>query len=52
MMVTDIQEKIRSRRYEFSRHAVDQSIRRDVSIREFEEALVGNIRDHRGLPGR
>jgi len=27
----------------FSRHALDQSIRRDISVGELEEALVGNI---------
>ncbi|WP_209262672.1 DUF4258 domain-containing protein [Thiorhodococcus minor] len=43
MIITAIQEKIRSRSYEFSRHAVDQSIRRDISVGELEEALVGNI---------
>jgi hypothetical protein len=43
MMVTDIQKKIGSRCYELSRHAVDQGIRRDVSVREFEEALLGSI---------
>nr|WP_240906100.1 DUF4258 domain-containing protein [Thiorhodococcus mannitoliphagus] len=43
MIITGIQEKIRSRSYEFSRHAVDQSIRRDISVGELEEALVGNI---------
>lgn len=43
MIVTAIQEKIRSRSYEFSRHAVDQSIRRDISVGELEEALMGNI---------
>ena len=35
--------KIRSRCYEFSRHAVDQSILRDISVGELEEAFVGNI---------
>ena len=43
MILTDIQEKIRSRCYEFSRHAVDQSIHRDISVGELEEALVGDI---------
>ena len=43
MIVTDIQEKIRSRCYEFSRHAVDQSVRRDISVGELEDALAGTI---------
>jgi hypothetical protein len=40
-MIKAIQDKIRSRRYELSRHALDQSIRRDISIAEFEDALLG-----------
>jgi hypothetical protein len=40
-IVEGIQEKIRERRYEFSRHAVDQSILRAITIAEFEEALLG-----------
>ena len=40
MMIAAIQEKIRLRRYEFSRHAVDQSIQRDISVNEFEEAVL------------
>lgn len=43
MIANDIQDKVRSRRYEFSRHALDQSIRRDISVSELEEALLGNI---------
>jgi hypothetical protein len=34
-----IRQKIRRRQYEFSKHAVDQSIIRDISVREFEEAM-------------
>ena len=37
-----IQEKVRSRRYEFSKHALDQSILRNISVSELEEALSGN----------
>jgi hypothetical protein len=40
-MIPGIQEKIRARRYELSRHAVDQSIKRDIGIAELEEALLG-----------
>ena len=43
MMITDIQQKIRSRQYEFSRHALDQSIHREIGVSEFEEALLGVI---------
>jgi len=34
-----IRDKVRRRRYEFSRHAVDQSILRDIRVAEVEEAL-------------
>jgi hypothetical protein len=40
-MIPEIQDKIRARRYELSRHAVDQGIKRDISIAELEEALLG-----------
>jgi Domain of unknown function (DUF4258) len=36
-----IRDKVRRRRYEFSRHALDQSILRDISVAEVEEALLG-----------
>jgi hypothetical protein len=36
-----IQNKILQRRYEFSKHAVDQSIIRDISVAEIEEAISG-----------
>jgi hypothetical protein len=35
----DIRKKIARRQYEFSRHAVDQSIIRQISVREIEEAI-------------
>jgi len=28
------------RKYEFSKHALDQSIIRNISIRDFEEAVI------------
>lgn len=40
-MLEEIQRKIRKRQYEFSKHAVDQSIIRDVSVAEVEEAISG-----------
>lgn len=43
MIANDVQDEVRSRRYEFSRHALDQSIRRDISVSELEEALLGHI---------
>jgi len=32
------------RQYEFSKHAVDQSIIRDISVTEVEEAIAGNAK--------
>ncbi|NWG02472.1 MAG: DUF4258 domain-containing protein [Syntrophaceae bacterium] len=40
-MLEGIQRKIRKRHYEFSKHAVDQSIIRDISVAELEEAISG-----------
>jgi len=37
-----IREKIRRREYEFSKHAVDQSILREISVVEMEDALLGH----------
>jgi hypothetical protein len=39
-MIDEIRAKIKARRYEFSKHAVDQSIIRDISVAEVEEAIV------------
>ena len=36
-----IKEKIDRRQYEFSKHAVDQSVVRGISVTEMEEALLG-----------
>jgi len=38
-MLEEIQGKILRRQYEFSKHAVDQSIIREISIVEMEEAI-------------
>jgi hypothetical protein len=40
-LIREISEKIRARLYEFSKHAVDQSIVRDISVEELEEAITG-----------
>jgi hypothetical protein len=40
-MLEEIQRKILRRKYEFSKHAVDQSIVRDISVAEVEEAISG-----------
>ena len=42
-MIQAIQVKIRARQYEFSRHTLDQSIQRDISISEFEDAMLGDV---------
>jgi hypothetical protein len=39
-LLNEIQAKILRREYEFSRHAVDQSIIRDISVAEVEEAMT------------
>ena len=41
MMIEQIRRKIRRRQYEFSKHAVDQSIIRGISVGELEEAISG-----------
>jgi hypothetical protein len=38
-MLEDIQVKILSRQFEFSKHAVDQSIFRDITVIEVEQAI-------------
>jgi len=40
-MLDDIREKIGGRQYEFSKHAVDQSIVRNISVAEIQEAIAG-----------
>lgn len=37
--IEDISEKIGAGLYEFSKHAVDQSIIRDISVQEIQEAF-------------
>lgn len=39
-LLGDIRDKIALREYEFSRHALDQSILRGISVRELEQALA------------
>jgi uncharacterized protein DUF4258 len=40
-IIDDIREKIASGQFEFSQHAVDQSIVRHISVRELREAMAG-----------
>ena len=39
-MLAEIRRKIRRRQYEFSKHAVDQTLLRDIAVKELEEAIV------------
>ncbi len=39
-LIDGIRQKLESDRFEFSRHAVDQSIRLHVSVREIREAIA------------
>ncbi len=39
-LLDDIRDKIARRQYEFSKHAVDQTIMRSISVAELEEALA------------
>ena len=39
-LIAGIREKIRARRYEFSKHAVDQTIIRGIAVDEMEQALI------------
>ncbi len=39
-MLDEIKGKISGRQYEFSKHAVDQSIIRNVSVAELEQAIT------------
>ena len=41
-MIEQIRQKIRQRQYEFSKHAVDQSILRNIGVREFEAAILNH----------
>ena len=40
-MLLEIRGKVRRRQYEFSKHAVDQSIIRNIAVAELEEAISG-----------
>jgi hypothetical protein len=40
-LIQEIRAKIKRRQYEFSKHAVDQSIIREISVAEVEDAVVG-----------
>jgi hypothetical protein len=40
-MIDEIREKISAGQFEFSKHAVDQSILRHVTLQEIHEAIAG-----------
>ena len=40
-LLPEIRAKIEQRHYEFSKHAVDQSVIRDISVAELEDAIEG-----------
>ena len=40
-VLDEVRVKIKRQQYEFSKHAVDQSIIRDISVAEVEEAVLG-----------
>jgi anti-sigma28 factor (negative regulator of flagellin synthesis) len=40
LMIEQIRAKIRAGRFEFSKHAVDQSILRQISVQELREAIA------------
>ena len=40
-MLEEIRDKILRRKYEFSKHAVDQSVLRSISVLEVVEAIAG-----------
>jgi hypothetical protein len=39
-LTAELQEKIRCGQFEFSKHATDQSIKRDISVQEMKEAIL------------
>ena len=40
--LAEIVSKIKNRQYEFSKHAVDQSVVRNISVSEMEQAILEN----------
>lgn len=41
-MIKDIQSKVQQGQFEFSKHAVDQSILRRISVKEMREAIASS----------
>jgi hypothetical protein len=42
-LLKEIQNKIKLRQYEYSKHALDQSIARGISVSELEQALTYQV---------
>lgn len=43
-MIEEVRVKIRAGQYEFSKHAVDQTILREISVQELQDAIaIGEI---------
>lgn len=42
-LLEDIRKKIRTDQFEFSKHAVDQSITRRITLQEVRQAILGDI---------
>jgi hypothetical protein len=42
-ILSGIQKKVRNNLYEYSKHAVDQSIMRNISVQEVKESLLSKI---------
>lgn len=40
-LIEEIRDRVSRRQYEVSKHAVDQSIIRDISVAEVEQAILG-----------
>ncbi len=40
-MIEEIRARINEGRFEFSKHAVDQSLLRQISVQELREAIAG-----------
>ncbi len=50
-LLADIRRKVAARQYEYSRHAVDQSILRGIGVTEVEEAIANRSEVIEDYPG-
>jgi len=42
-MIDDIKQKVATGQYEYSKHAIDQTIRRRIAVHEIAEAIASKI---------